>query len=72
MSTLAEVEIAAKALPRDEQESLLARLSEHIKSQCEPTRRHSILDIKPVSLGKILKPFDSNDDVLEEMLEHRV
>jgi hypothetical protein len=32
---------------------------------------HSVLDIPTVSLGTILQPLTSDDDLLEEMLEGR-
>jgi hypothetical protein len=32
---------------------------------------HGILDIRPVSLGSVLRPFNSDDDLLGEMLEGR-
>jgi hypothetical protein len=32
---------------------------------------HGVLDIPTVSLGEILKPLTRDDDLLEEMLEHR-
>jgi hypothetical protein len=32
---------------------------------------HSVLDIPPVSVGAILRPLTSEDDLLEEMLEGR-
>ena len=32
---------------------------------------HSVLDIPTVSLGTILQPLTSDDDLLEEMLEDR-
>jgi len=32
---------------------------------------HSVLDIPTVSLGKVLRPFTRDDDLLEEMLEDR-
>lgn len=32
---------------------------------------HSLWDIRPVSLGKILKPRAADDDLLGEMLEGR-
>lgn len=32
---------------------------------------HSVLDIPSFSMGEILKPFSSDDDLLEEMLEDR-
>ena len=33
--------------------------------------RHSILDIRPVSLGQTLHPLTGDDDLLGEMLEDR-
>jgi hypothetical protein len=33
---------------------------------------HSVLDIPPVSMGKMLRPLTSEDDLLGEMLEDRV
>jgi len=73
MSTLAEIEEATKALPLEEKETLLAWLSRHLnQSRLEITpRQHSVLDINPVSVGEILRPFNEDDDVLEEMLEER-
>lgn len=35
------------------------------------TGRHSILDIRPVSLGQALRPLSADDDLLGEMLEGR-
>lgn len=32
---------------------------------------HSLLDIRPVSLGEVLKPLTSDNDLLGEMLEGR-
>ena len=32
---------------------------------------HSILDIPPVSLGSVVRPFTADDDLLGEMLEGR-
>lgn len=33
-----------------------------------PGRQSSIRDIRPVSVGKILKPLDADDDLLGEMI----
>lgn len=33
--------------------------------------RHSILDIRPVSLGQAIRPLTPDDDLLGEMLEGR-
>ena len=32
---------------------------------------HSILDVPPVSMGKMMRPLGPDDDLLEEMLEGR-
>jgi predicted DNA-binding antitoxin AbrB/MazE fold protein len=32
---------------------------------------HSVLDIRPISLGQVLRPLSRDDDVLGEMLEGR-
>ena len=32
---------------------------------------HSVLDIRPISLGQVLSPVITNDDLLGEMLEGR-
>ena len=36
------------------------------------SQAHSILDIPPISLGAVLRPLSSDDDLLGEMLEGRV
>ena len=35
------------------------------------SKAHSILDIPPVSVGSVLRPFTADDDILGEMLEGR-
>jgi len=35
------------------------------------TATHGVLDIPPVSVGAVLRPFDRDDDLLGEMLEGR-
>jgi hypothetical protein len=37
----------------------------------EGSRPHSVLDIPPVSVGAVLRPMTSDDDLLGEMLEDR-
>ena len=34
-------------------------------------RTHSVLDIRPVSLGQVLRPPGTDDDLLGEMLQDR-
>jgi hypothetical protein len=72
MSTLTEIERAADALPLDQQESLFEWLSERVRSRrLNNAPPHSVLDIAPVSLGRVIRPLSSNDDLLGEMLEER-
>ncbi|ETX07776.1 antitoxin family protein [Candidatus Entotheonella palauensis] len=35
------------------------------------TDGHSVLDIEPVSLGQVRRPFSTDEDLLGEMLEGR-
>jgi len=72
MPTLAEIAAAAAALPQDQQKSLLDWLSERMRSDRVDARPpHGVLDIPPVSLGKLLWGLQPDDDVLGEMLENR-
>jgi hypothetical protein len=36
------------------------------------SQAHGILDIPPVSLGSVVRPFTAEDDLLGEMLEGRL
>ena len=70
MSTLAEIERVANALPQDQQEQLLERLSERMRHQCpRSVLSHSVLDITPVSLGLVIRPWSADDDLLRELME---
>jgi hypothetical protein len=72
MSTLAEIERAADVLPQGQQENLLIWLSERVRQQREAASSpHSVLDIAPVSLGRVIRPLSPDDDLLGEMLEER-
>ena len=72
MSTLAEIERAADALPRDQQERLFEWLSERVRTRrFNSASPHSVLDIAPVSLGRVIRPLSTDDDLLDEMLEER-
>ena len=71
MSTLAEIEEAIPKLNAEE----LAELERFILAQRQETasaKRHSVLDIPTVSVGRILRPFSPDDDLLGEMLEGRM
>jgi hypothetical protein len=72
MPTLAEIAAAAAALPQNQQKSLVDWLSDRMRTQrSDSAPPHGVLDIAPVSLGKVLRALESDDDVLDEMLENR-
>lgn len=51
-------------LPEGQEVTVLAELP-------ADTKAHGILDIPPVSLGRMVRPFTVEDDLLGEMLEGR-
>ena len=70
MSTLTEIERAAEALPQDQKESLYMWLSERMRGwDGNSASWLSVLDITPVSLGRVIRPLGPDDDLLGEMLE---
>ena len=70
MATLEEIEAAAGALSQEQQRSLLKWLDTRVRAhQVKTAVPHSVLDIAPVSLGKMLRPLHPDDDLLGEMLE---
>jgi hypothetical protein len=72
MSTLTEIERAADSLPLEQQESLLEWLAERMRRRRPNSASpHSVLDIAPVSLGRVLRPLSAEDDLLGEMAEDR-
>ena len=72
MSTLKEIERAADALPPDQQGSLLEWLAERMRRRrLGSAPPHSVLDIAPVSLGRVIRPLGPDDDLLGEMLDGR-
>lgn len=71
MSTLAELEAAVPQLSAEE----LAELEQFIRKtrrEKESAQKPSLRDIKPVSVGKILRPLGTRDEWYDEMLEGRV
>jgi len=69
---LTEIEQAADALPLDQQESLYEWLAGRLRSRrIDSPSPHSVLDIAPVSLGRVLRPLGPDDDLLEEMLQNQ-
>jgi hypothetical protein len=54
-------------LPEGEEVTVLAPAS----AAAHRSNPHSILDIPPVSVGAVIRPSTSDDDLLGEMLEGR-
>ena len=78
MSTLDEIEAAVDQLPPQQQERLLYFLTARLHNgrtvplSMSARAGRSVLDIGPVSVGKVLRPLSPDDDLLGEMLEGRV
>jgi len=77
MTTLAEIEKAVAALSREQMRALYRHLAQQLEQleqegvETSPPSRHGVLDITPVGLGPLLRPFDGDDDLLDEMLQER-
>ncbi len=76
MNDLTELEAVADALPAEDKRELVRFLLSRLRPEGKDTAdlhlpSHSVLDIKPVSLGGVLQPLGSDDDLLGEMLEGR-
>ena len=72
MLSLPEIEKAVDSLTTDQKRELHRYLEDVLRGRSvDPSRRHSVLDIPPVRLGAILRPFANGDDLLAEMLEER-
>ena len=74
MNELSELEAAAEALPTEHKRELVQFLLSRLRDEGVDTAdlcsvRHSVLDIKSVSLGRVLQPFNSDVDLLGDMLE---
>ncbi|MBI3861526.1 MAG: hypothetical protein HY290_06495 [Planctomycetia bacterium] len=71
MLNLNEIEKAVDGLTADEKRELHRYVEESIQESVVtrlPTRSHSVLDIAPVQLGRVLQAPTANDDILGEML----
>jgi hypothetical protein len=68
MKTLADLKAALPALSPDELATLEQLVHEEALSRNAPPRK-SWRDIKPVDLGKMLKPLTSDDDIFGEMID---
>ena len=62
---------SAVRLPEGQEVTVLAHVTEARAPQMEHLKPHSVLDIATVSLGSVLRPLTSDDDLLGEMLERR-
>lgn len=71
MSTISEIE---KAVPKLSAQELakLERLIRKTRCEREGKSKPTLRDIKPVSVGKILRPFGTRDEWYDEMREARV
>jgi hypothetical protein len=58
-------------LPEGQEVTVLAHVTVSLAPQTEGSQSHSVLDIATVSLGSVLRPLTSEDDLLGEMLEGR-
>lgn len=58
-------------LPEGQHVAVLAIAEPPVTPLREHKQPHSILDIPPVSVGAVLRPLTSDDDLLGEMLEGR-
>jgi hypothetical protein len=57
--------------PEGQEVTVLAHATVSPAPQMERSQSHSVLDIATVSLGSVLRPLTSDDDLLGEMLEGR-
>ena len=76
MNTLDEIEDAVDKLPPTQQEELLLFLNARINGRAiripnAARAGRSVLEIAPVSVGEVLQPLSTEDDLLGEMLEAR-
>jgi hypothetical protein len=58
-------------LPEGQEVTVLAHGRASPSPRTESSRPHSVLDEATVSLGSVLRPLTSDDDLLGEMLEGR-
>jgi hypothetical protein len=58
-------------LPEGQDVTVLVPVRESAGAFDDTAQAHSVLDIRPVSVGAILRPLTRDDDLLGEMLEDR-
>ena len=71
MSYVVEATYENGVLKLDQPLPLKDREKVRVTVESLTTGRHSILDIRPISLGQVLRPLAPDDDLLGEMLEGR-
>jgi hypothetical protein len=72
MTTLAEIEAAAASLPPDQQLMLFEWLKPRIMSSTEAVKeKKRLLEIAPVSLGRMSDLLPESGELFDEMLEGR-
>jgi hypothetical protein len=72
--TLKQLRDAILQLPEEQLRELLLEVERRPSEELarpDAARLHSILDIPPVSVGAVLIPLSSDDDLLDEMLDRR-
>jgi hypothetical protein len=74
MNQLSELEAAAESLPTEHKRELVQLLLSRLRDEGVVTAdlnsvHHSVMDIESVSLGRVLQRFDSDIDLLGDMLE---
>jgi hypothetical protein len=70
--SLEQLRNAILQLPEGERRELLVEIERRPSmdlARANAPKPHSILDIPPVSVGAVLRPLSSDDDLLDEMLE---
>jgi len=58
-------------LPEGQEVTVLAPNTVPASPRMEGSRPHSVLDIPTVSVGAVLRPLTSDDDLLDEILDGR-
>lgn len=74
MTTITEIQQALSGLSHNEKQAVYLFLERQLRTDDKAglaPRRHSVLDIPTVRLGPVLRPFDDDLDLLDEMLEGR-
>ncbi len=72
MTTLTEIESAVEKLSPEQKRRLYRLIEGQLQNAADAVPHgRSVLDISPIQLGPILRPFPSADDLLDEMMETR-